>query len=44
MPETIKSDPNRVRQIIINLVGNALKFTEKGSITIQALKVDTDHI
>lgn len=36
LPETIKSDPNRIRQITINLLGNALKFTTKGSIKIKA--------
>lgn len=34
-PETIKNDPNRFRQIIINLVGNAMKFTLKGEISIK---------
>ena len=34
IPETIQSDPTRLRQILINLVGNAIKFTEKGQIRI----------
>lgn len=34
MPETLISDPTRIRQILINMVSNALKFTHEGNVRV----------
>ena len=42
LPEIIETDPQRLKQIFINLLGNAIKFTQSGHVTLRVSALDVD--
>jgi PAS domain S-box-containing protein len=44
LPQFIMTDSGKLRQVLINLMGNALKFTMQGFITLRAYPTETDRI